>query len=79
MNFFQRNAKYLVILAVICGSTSGIFGKLITASAMTIGFYRLSMVLPFFIVSVLLSYKKELKIKKADSPYLNVKRKDILW
>ena len=42
MNFFQRNANYIVILAVMASSTSGIFSKLITANSMTIGFYRLT-------------------------------------
>ena len=55
MNIFERNAKIIVVLAVILGSTSGILGKLITANSMAIGFYRLTFALPFFAVPVIVS------------------------
>ena len=60
MNLFQRNAKLIVVLAMISGSTSGILGKLITAGSMTIGFYRLSFCLPFFIVPLLIKHRKDI-------------------
>lgn len=67
LNFFQRNAKILVIFGVACGATSGVLGKLITASSMAIGFYRLLFALPFFAVPVLLHHREELKsLEKKD-------------
>ena len=60
MNLFQRNAKLIVVLAMISGSTSGILGKLITAGSMTIGFYRLSFCLPFFVVPLLIKHRKDI-------------------
>lgn len=67
MNFFQRNANYIVILAVMASSTSGIFSKLITANSMTIGFYRLTFSLPLFMLPVLINKRQEIKaIAKRD-------------
>lgn len=66
----QRYAKVIVVIAVLCGSTSGIIGKLITANAMAIGFYRLSMALPFFILPVFLGKRHELKA---------LCRRDLIW
>ena len=50
----------LVIMAVVFGATSGTLGKAITAPSIAIGFWRLTMGLPFFAVPVLLKDKKEL-------------------
>ncbi len=61
MNVFQRNAKYIVILAVILGSFSAIFAKLITAPPVAIGFYRLTFALPFFAIPILLKHRDVLR------------------
>lgn len=57
----ERYVKYVVILAVISGSTSGILGRLITADPMAIGFYRLTLALPFFLIPVLLRKREAFK------------------
>lgn len=49
MSRANRYAKYIVIVAVFFGATSGIFSKLITANAVAIGFYRLSFAMPLLI------------------------------
>lgn len=65
--FLNRYAKIFVILGVVAGSTSGIFGALIEAPALAIGFWRLLIATPFFIVPVLRYQKEELKkISKKD-------------
>ena len=38
-SFIDKYAKILVIVAVLCGATSGNFGVLITASPTVIGFW----------------------------------------
>ncbi|MDD7348050.1 MAG: DMT family transporter [Clostridiales bacterium] len=48
--FFERYVKVIVILAVIAGSASGIFGSVIEAPSMAIGFWRLTFGLPVFAV-----------------------------
>ena len=48
MNIFQRNAKKIVVLGAMAASFSGIFVRLINASAIAIGFFRLSFAIPFF-------------------------------
>ena len=52
--FIDRYAKILVIVAVLCGATSGNFGVLISAPPTVIGFWRLLIAVPFFAVPVLL-------------------------
>jgi drug/metabolite transporter (DMT)-like permease len=66
----ERYVKYIVILAVISGSTSGILGRLITADSMAIGFYRLTMALPFFLIPVLLRKREALK---------SLSTRDLVW
>ncbi len=66
----ERYVKYIVVLAVISGSTSGILGRLITADSMAIGFYRLSLALPFFLIPVLLRKRDAIKAIPA---------KDLVW
>ncbi len=61
LNIFERNAKFIVIFAVVAGATSGIFGKLTEAPSMVIGFYRLLFALPFFLVPILLKHRGEFK------------------
>lgn len=70
MNGFQKNAKYIVILAVVASSTSGIFAKYVTANSLTMGFYRQLFALPMFIIPVAISYREELK---------SLIKKDVIW
>ena len=49
-SFLERYVKVIVVFAVIAGSASGIFGSVIEAPPMAIGFWRLSFGLPFFAV-----------------------------
>jgi len=66
----ERYVKYIVVLAVISGSTSGILGRLITADSMAIGFYRLTLALPFFLIPVLMRKRAALKA---------VPTRDLVW
>ncbi len=62
LSFFERNAKMIAVIAVFLGSTSGVLGKLVTGNSIMIGFYRLSMALPFFAIPVFLRHRDELKV-----------------
>ena len=65
--FIARYVKFIVVLAVIAGSSSGIFGKVIEAPSMAIGFWRLTMGLPFFAIPVLVKHRDTLKaVSKRD-------------
>lgn len=66
----ERYVKFIVVLAVISGSTSGILGRLITADSMAIGFYRLTLALPFFLVPVLLRKREALR---------SIPTRDLVW
>jgi drug/metabolite transporter (DMT)-like permease len=66
----ERYVKYVVVFAVISGSTSGILGRLITADSMAIGFYRLTLALPFFLIPVLLRKREAIKA---------VPTRDLIW
>lgn len=68
--FLARYVKIIVILAVVAGSSSGIFGSVIEAPSMAIGFWRLTMGLPFFAVPVLSRHRDTLR---------NISRKDYIW
>ena len=59
--FIGKYVKIIVIFAVIAGSSSGIFGKAIEAPSMAIGFWRLTLGLPFFALPVLIGKRQELK------------------
>jgi drug/metabolite transporter (DMT)-like permease len=61
MNLFERNAKKIVIMGAVSASFSAIFVRLIDASPIAIGFYRLTFALPFFAVTALLWHREELK------------------
>jgi drug/metabolite transporter (DMT)-like permease len=61
MNIFIRNAKKIVVFAAVAASFSAIFVRLVNASAVAIGFYRLTFAVPFFAVAVLLKHREELK------------------
>ena len=69
-NFMKKYVKIIVVLAVVAGSSSGIFGAAITAPSMAIGFGRLTLGLPFFAIPVLLTRRDELKA---------ISRKDLFW
>lgn len=76
----ERYVKYAVILAVISGSTSGILGRLITADSMAIGFFRLTMALPFFLVPVLLNKRDVVKaLPKRDLIWSGVSGMFLFW
>lgn len=68
--FIEKYVKIIVVLAVVAGSSSGIFGAAIEAPAIAIGFWRLTLGLPFFAIPVLLRQREELK---AIAP------KDVIW
>lgn len=61
MNIFERNAKKVVVAAAVAASFSAIFVRLIHASAVAIGFYRLTFAVPFFAAAVFLNHREELK------------------
>ena len=52
-----RYVKIIVVLAVMAGSSSGIFGSVIEAPSLAIGFWRLTIGVPFFAVPVLLKQR----------------------
>lgn len=68
--FIEKYVKIIVVLAVVAGSSSGIFGNLIDAPSMAIGFWRLTMGLPFFAIPVLAKKRDTLK---------QISRKDYIW
>ena len=70
--FIARNAKIATVIAVFFGATSGIFGNLTAAPSMAIGFWRLTMALPFFILPIV--PKSEGRARLAA-----VSRKNLLW
>ncbi len=70
--FIARYAKIATVIAVIFGATSGILGSLVGASSMAIGFWRLTMALPFFIIPAVTSRQKRQQLKA-------ISRKDYLW
>lgn len=69
-SFLERYVKIIVVLAVMAGSSSGIFGSVIEAPSMAIGFWRLTLGLPFFAVPVLLRNRESLK---------QISKKDYIW
>lgn len=69
-SFLERYVKIIVVLAVMAGSTSGIFGSVIEAPSMAIGFWRLTMGLPFFAIPVLLKQRDTFK---------TITKKEYIW
>ncbi len=59
-SFIEKYVKIIVVLAVVAGSASGIFGKAISAPPLAIGFWRLTLGLPFFAAPVLSKNRREL-------------------
>lgn len=72
MNFIAKHAKIAVVIAVICGACSGSLSALTAIPAIGIGFWRLTIVLPFFLVPILTSPEKKAQLKE-------VSRKDLIW
>ena len=68
--FIARYVKIIVVLAVVAGSSSGIFGSAIEAPSLVIGFWRLTLGLPFFAVPVLMKQRDTLRA---------VSKKDLGW
>lgn len=71
-NFIAKHAKTATIIAVVFGATSGIFGALIEAPSMAIGFWRLTVALPFFLVPTLMR-------KESREKLFSVSRHDLMW
>lgn len=71
MNFIAKHAKLAVVIAVLCGATSGSLSAMTAIPSMGIGFLRLTIALPFFLIPALRSEEKR-KMLKA------VSRKDLL-
>ncbi|MEL7657452.1 MAG: EamA family transporter, partial [Bacillota bacterium] len=61
MNIFERNARKVVVMAAVAASFSAIFVRLIHAEPMAIGFFRLSFAVPFFVITIFLWHREELK------------------
>lgn len=72
MNFIAKHAKIAVVIAVICGACSGSLSAMTAIPAIGIGFWRLTIVLPFFLIPVLTSAEKKAQLKA-------VSRKDLIW
>ena len=69
-SFIDKYAKILVIVAVLCGATSGNFGVLITASPTVIGFWRLTIALPFFAIPILSNADKRKQLAQVSKKEL---------
>ena len=72
MNFIAKHAKIAVIIAVICGACSGSLSAMTAIPSIGIGFWRLTLVLPFFLIPVLTSTEKKKLLK-------GVSKNDWLW
>jgi len=70
--FIAKHAKIAVVIAVICGATSGSLSAMTAISSMGIGFWRLTIALPFFIIPTLMNAEKKEKL-------FAVSKKDLLW
>ena len=68
--FIEKYVKIIVILAVVAGSSSGIFGSVIEAPSLAIIFWRLTLGIPFFAVPVLSKQRHTLKA---------MSKKDYFW
>lgn len=72
MNFIAKHAKIAVVLAVVCGACSGSLSALTAIPAIGIGFLRLTIVLPFFLIPVLTNQEKREQVKA-------VSKTDWIW
>ncbi|MBO4235991.1 MAG: DMT family transporter [Firmicutes bacterium] len=68
--FLSKYAKILVVLATVLGALSGPLGKAISAPSLAIGFWRLTMGLPFFIIPVFASGYRRNELKDIDTKSL---------
>lgn len=71
-SYIQKYAKIIVIIAVVFGATSGTLGKAMSLEPIAIGFWRLTMGLPFFAVPVFASRTGRESLKAID-------KKDLTW
>lgn len=69
-SFIEKYVKIIVVLAVVAGSSSGIFGSVIEAPSLAIIFWRLAIGVPFFAIPVLTKKRETLK---------EMRKKDYLW
>ena len=69
-SFIEKYVKIIVVLAVVAGSSSGIFGSAIEAPSLAIIFWRLTIAVPFFAVPVLSKKRETLKA---------MRKRDYLW
>ena len=58
MKFIAKHAKLAVVIAVLCGATSGSLSAMTAIPSMGIGFLRLTIALPFFLIPALRSEEK---------------------
>ena len=72
MNLIAKYAKIAAVVAVICGATSGSLSAMTAIPAIGIGFWRLTIVLPFFLIPTLMSSEKMEHLKA-------VSKKDWIW
>lgn len=63
MNLIAKHAKLAVVIAVICGATSGSLSAMTAIPSMGIGFLRLTIALPFFLIPALASEEKRNQLK----------------
>ncbi len=70
--FIAKYAKVFVGVAVLCGAMSGSLGALISAPSMAIGFWRLTLALPFFLIPVFA--KKDMR-----ESLFSISRKNLIW
>ena len=71
-NFIAKHARIAVVIAVICGACSGSLSAMTAIPAIGIGFWRLTIVLPFFLIPTLMSSEKMEHLKA-------VSKKDWIW
>ena len=70
--FIAKYAKIATVFAVVFGATSGILGTLTQAPSMAIGFWRLTMALPFFAVPILIN-------KESRARFGQLSKKNYIW
>lgn len=68
--FIEKYVKIIVVFAVMAGASSGIFGSVINAPSMAIGFWRLTLGTPFFAIPALLKDREKIK---------RITKKEMMW
>lgn len=71
MNVIAKHAKLAVVIAVLFGAMSGTLSAMTAIPALGIGFLRLTIALPFFLIPVLRSPEKRKQLK-------SISRRDLL-